>query len=121
MSINIDEKSSWPITFNKPLIIAGPCSAESQQQMLKTANELKKHNNLLFRAGVWKPRTRPNSFEGIGEKALKWLDIVKKETGLKTTTDLKDPQTVAIQFANGQNPSLAYSRLHLLIQNRQKH
>ena len=94
MSINIDEKSSWPITFNKPLIIAGPCSAESQQQMLKTANELKKHNNLLFRAGVWKPRTRPNSFEGIGEKALKWLDIVKKETGLKTTTEVANAMHV---------------------------
>ena len=94
MSINIDEKSSWPITFNKPLIIAGPCSAESQQQLLKTANELKKHNNLLFRAGVWKPRTRPNSFEGIGEKALKWLDIVKKETGLKTTTEVANAMHV---------------------------
>jgi chorismate mutase len=94
MSINIDKKSSWPITFNKPLIIAGPCSAESQQQMLNTAKELKKHNNLLFRAGVWKPRTRPNSFEGIGEKALKWLDIVKKETGLKTTTEVANAMHV---------------------------
>lgn len=88
MNVKLDKKSAWPITFDKPLIIAGPCSAESESQMLNTANELKKHNNLLFRAGVWKPRTRPNSFEGIGEKALHWLDIVKKETGLKTTTEV---------------------------------
>lgn len=94
MTIKIDNTKSWPITFNKPLIIAGPCSAESEDQMLRTAHELKHHENLLFRAGIWKPRTRPNSFEGIGAVGLKWMDIVKKETGLQTTTEVANAQHV---------------------------
>jgi chorismate mutase len=73
---------------NKPVIIAGPCSAESEKQVLATAHELKKHPNLIFRAGIWKPRTRPNSFEGVGVKGLKWLQKAKEETGLQTTTEV---------------------------------
>ena len=78
MTINLEDTSNWPIHFKKPLIIAGPCSAESEEQMLATGNALKSHQNLLFRAGVWKPRTRPNSFEGIGSVGLKWLKIRKR-------------------------------------------
>ena len=70
MTINLSTPSNWPIHFNKPLIIAGPCSAESEEQMLATGNALKSHKNILFRAGVWKPRTRPNNFEGIGRIGL---------------------------------------------------
>ena len=88
MTINLSTPSNWPIHFNKPLIIAGPCSAESEEQMLATGNALKSHQNLLFRAGVWKPRTRPNNFEGIGRIGLTWLKIVKEETGLATTTEV---------------------------------
>ena len=88
MTINLSTPSNWPIHFNKPLIIAGPCSAESEEQMLATGNGLKSHQNILFRAGVWKPRTRPNNFEGIGRIGLTWLKIVKEETGLATTTEV---------------------------------
>ena len=88
MTINLSTPSNWPIHFNKPLIIAGPCSAESEEQMLATGNALKSHQNILFRAGVWKPRTRPNNFEGIGRIGLTWLKIVKEETGLATTTEV---------------------------------
>ena len=79
-----------------PVIIAGPCSAESEKQVLKTAQALKKHKNLIFRAGIWKPRTRPNSFEGVGENGLKLLELVKKETGLKTTTEVAKAAHVSL-------------------------
>ena len=62
--------------LSKPIVIAGPCSAETEKQTLETAHQLKKHENLIFRAGIWKPRTRPNSFEGIGSKGLQWLQKI---------------------------------------------
>ena len=80
----------------KPVIIAGPCSAESEKQVLETAQKLKKHKNLIFRAGIWKPRTRPNSFEGVGEKGLKLLELAKKETGLRTTTEVAKAEHVSL-------------------------
>ena len=79
--------------FTKPLIIAGPCSAESQEQLLATAKRLKDKAN-IFRAGVWKPRTRPNSFEGVGQKALEWLKLVKQETSLKVATEVANAKHV---------------------------
>ena len=82
--------------YSKPVIIAGPCSAESEKQVLETAHQLKKHKNLIFRAGIWKPRTRPNSFEGVGEKGLKLLQLAKKETGLKTTTEVAKAAHVSL-------------------------
>lgn len=72
----------------RPFIIAGPCSAESEEQILETAIALKNQDIDLFRAGIWKPRTRPNSFEGVGVIGLKWLKKVKEEVGLKTTTEV---------------------------------
>ena len=82
--------------YSKPVIIAGPCSAESEKQVLETAYQLKKHKNLIFRAGIWKPRTRPNSFEGVGEKGLKLLQLAKKETGFKTTTEVAKAAHVSL-------------------------
>ena len=80
--------------FHKtPWMIAGPCSAESQEQLLATAKAIKSHTD-LFRAGVWKPRTRPNSFEGIGEQALEWLNVVKSETELQIATEVANVQHV---------------------------
>lgn len=79
--------------FTKPLIIAGPCSAESQEQLLATAKGLE-DKATIFRAGVWKPRTRPNSFEGVGPKALEWLKVVKQETSLKVATEVANAQHV---------------------------
>ncbi len=71
-----------------PLIIAGPCSAESEEQVMQTAMALAAQPIHLFRAGIWKPRSRPNSFEGIGFKGLEWLSRVKQELGLKVTTEV---------------------------------
>jgi len=82
--------------LTKPILIAGPCSAESEKQTLETAHELKKHKNLIFRAGIWKPRTRPNSFEGIGNKGLQWLQKVKEETGLKSTVEVAKAKHVEL-------------------------
>ncbi len=71
-----------------PLVIAGPCSAETEDQVLKIAHELKDTDVNYYRAGIWKPRTRPGNFEGVGAIGLKWLQEVKKETGLKTATEV---------------------------------
>ena len=71
-----------------PIIIAGPCSAESSEQVMETAKALAVTGKVdFFRAGVWKPRTSPGSFEGMGSKALQWLQDVKKETGLAVGTE----------------------------------
>ena len=63
----------------RPIVIAGPCSAESEEQVMAVASELVGKGVTLFRAGVWKPRTRPGCFEGVGHEALQWLQSVKKE------------------------------------------
>ncbi len=73
----------------QPLVIAGPCSAETEEQVLQTARALAGQGGIdLFRAGIWKPRTRPGSFEGVGTEGLRWLKQVKEETGLKVTTEV---------------------------------
>lgn len=96
-TLNINSHNTWLKASDLPLIISGPCSAESEEQVLQTARELAKIDAVkLFRAGVWKPRTRPNMFEGHGEKALKWMQEVKKETGLKTTVEVANPKHVEL-------------------------
>ena len=77
---------------NKIMIIAGPCSAESRDQVLETAKALSKMGIYAFRAGLWKPRTRPGMFEGVGSKGLEWLKDVKEETGLKTCCEVATPE-----------------------------
>ena len=84
----------------KPYIIAGPCSAESESQILKIANEIKPIVD-VFRAGVWKPRTSPDSFEGAGENALKWLQKVQSETGLKVITEVATAKHVELCLESG--------------------
>ena len=81
----------------KPLIIAGPCSAESEKQMLETAKRIKETNAEvpIFRAGIWKPRTKPNGFEGVGVIGLNWLKKVKEEYGFKTATEVANAHHVA--------------------------
>jgi chorismate mutase len=69
-------------------VIAGPCSAETEKQVLQIAHDLKDTDVNYYRAGIWKPRTRPGNFEGVGAMGLKWLQLVKRETGLKTATEV---------------------------------
>lgn len=78
----------------RPILIAGPCSAETEDQVLATANALKNTGVSLFRAGIWKPRTRPGAFEGVGAPGLKWLRRVRQETGLAVTTEVANAQHV---------------------------
>ncbi len=86
---NIAPLRDWPIDTSFPFIISGPCSAESESQVLATAHALKATGKVsLLRAGIWKPRTRPNSFEGVGAPGLEWLMRAKKETGLPVTTEV---------------------------------
>ena len=89
-------KNDWINEFSKPLIIAGPCSAESEAQMLETAQRIKESNAdvSVFRAGIWKPRTKPNGFEGVGVIGLNWLKKVKDEFGFKTTTEVANAHHV---------------------------
>lgn len=95
--MKIQPLSSWFPHENGPLVIAGPCSAESEEQVLSTARALKEISGVkIFRAGIWKPRTRPNNFEGLGELALPWLSQVKKETGLLTTTEVATARHVEL-------------------------
>lgn len=85
----------WVGEYEKPLIISGPCSAESEEQMLNTAKALAKIDAVkIFRAGIWKPRTRPGNFEGVGTKGLKWMQQIKEETGLLTAVEVASPQHV---------------------------
>lgn len=87
---NKKELRTWLDDFqlNHPLVIAGPCSAETEDQVLKIAHELKNSDVSIFRAGIWKPRTRPGGFEGVGEIGLKWLQKAKAETGLLIATEV---------------------------------
>lgn len=92
---SIFDLNSWIPQNDKPYIISGPCSAESEAQMLTIARELANSGRVdVFRAGVWKPRTRPNAFEGFGDEALEWLKTVKAETGLKVATEVANAQHV---------------------------
>lgn len=77
-----------------PLIIAGPCSAETEEQVLSTARELARNGVNIFRAGIWKPRTKPGGFEGVGREGLPWLAKVKEETGMLTATEVATRQHV---------------------------
>jgi chorismate mutase len=78
-----------------PIIMSGPCSAETEEQLMATALALKKTNKVdVLRAGIWKPRTKPGNFEGIGVEALKWLAQAKKETGLKTAVEVANTKHV---------------------------
>ena len=93
---------SWlnKMELKHPLVIAGPCSAESESQVLKIAHQLKNTDATIFRAGIWKPRTRPGNFEGVGKIGLKWLKKVKEETGLLTATEVANPTHAELAIKN---------------------
>ncbi|WP_313807843.1 bifunctional 3-deoxy-7-phosphoheptulonate synthase/chorismate mutase type II [Flavobacterium sp.] len=96
---NSKSMRNWLDDFqlSHPLVIAGPCSAETEEQVLEIAHELKNSDVSIFRAGIWKPRTRPGGFEGVGAIGLKWLQKAKKETNL----------LMAVEVANAQHVKLA--------------
>lgn len=79
---------------NRPIVIAGPCSAESREQVMQTATELAEKGIKIFRAGIWKPRTKPGGFEGIGAVGLPWLKEVKEKTGMMVATEVATPAHV---------------------------
>ena len=85
----------------RPFVIAGPCSAETEEQVMTTARQLSEKGCHMFRAGVWKPRTKPGGFEGNGEKALPWMKAVKEETGMFTATEVAKPEHVELCLKYG--------------------
>jgi chorismate mutase len=92
-ALKINPVKSWLPQLNNPLLIAGPCSLETEEQAMETARLLASdHRVFIYRGGVWKPRTRPGSFEGIGSIGLKWLAQVKEETGLLVGTEVANAQ-----------------------------
>lgn len=100
--LNILPLAEWIDTNGKPLVISGPCSAENEDQIIQTAlrlAEIKQVN--VFRAGIWKPRTRPGDFDGVGEEGLKWLKNVKQETNLLTTVEVADANHVELALKYG--------------------
>ena len=100
--MNIQALNSWITKDNEPLIIAGPCGAETEEQILQTAKKLAQIDSIkLYRAGIWKPRTRPNSFEGVGEPGLIWLKEVQKQFGLKTTVEVANAQHTELALKHG--------------------
>lgn len=100
--MNIAPLNTWLPLTAEPLLIAGPCGAESLEQLKQTAQGLKDLNKVsLFRAGVWKPRTRPNAFEGKGEEALIWLSEIKKEFGFKITVEVANAQHTELALKHG--------------------
>ncbi len=95
--------AQWRLGLERPLLIAGPCSAESEEQLLDTARGIVEHAPQVkaFRAGVWKPRTRPGGFEGAGDEALAWMKRVKDETGLLTMIEVATPEHVEAALKAG--------------------
>ncbi len=88
-------------TEPKPSVVAGPCSAESEEQVMETAKGLKEMGINVFRAGIWKPRTHPGCFEGVGAVGLKWLQRIQKEYGLKVATEVAGEKHVAECLKHG--------------------
>jgi chorismate mutase len=102
LNLNITPLSEWLPGVKRPLIISGPCGAETEAQVMQTAKGLAASGRVtIFRAGVWKPRTRPNSFEGAGTKALPWLQRVKAETGLLTAVEVARAEHVEAALKHG--------------------
>lgn len=100
MELNL-QPLNLPSDNDRPFVIAGPCSAETEDQVMSTALELARKGCHNYRAGVWKPRTKPGGFEGKGEEALGWLRQVKVETGMCITTEVAKPEHVELCLKYG--------------------
>src|SRR5574344_710682 len=101
MELELEPLNLQGVEAKRPLIIAGPCSAETEEQVLTTAKQLSEKGCKIFRAGVWKPRTKPGGFEGNGEAALPWLQQVKEQTGMLTATEVATPEHVELCLKYG--------------------
>lgn len=99
--IRIKKFSDWGIPFKNVMFIAGPCSAESEEQLMNTALGLKGSEVNVLRAGIWKPRTRPGTFEGVGSKGLKWLKNAGNAINVPVTTEVATPEHVEECLKNG--------------------
>ena len=95
------EPLNLPSDQKRPFVICGPCSAESEEQVMTTAMQLASKGCHMFRAGVWKPRTKPGGFEGHGEPALKWMQQVKQQTGMLIGTEVATPEHVELALKYG--------------------
>lgn len=95
------EPLNLPSDNARPFVIAGPCSAESEEQVMQTASELASKGCHIFRAGVWKPRTKPGGFEGHGERALPWMQKVKEKTHMLTACEVATPEHVELALKYG--------------------
>lgn len=101
MKMQIDPILFPDMEQKRPLIIAGPCSAETEEQVLTTAHALAANGVKFFRAGIWKPRTKPGGFEGVGAKGLPWLQRVKAETGMRLTVEVANREHVLASLDAG--------------------
>ena len=103
-SLSITPVEQWPVFKKRPLVIAGPCSAESEEQVLSTAAALVASGRVdIFRAGIWKPRTRPGQFEGVGTPGLKWLRRVRDEYGLPVAVEVATEKHVYEALKHGMD------------------
>lgn len=103
MKLNIKNKNKWNLSNLAPILIAGPCSVESEEQILSIAQSLSRFNITLLRGGIWKPRTRPNSFEGIGIRGLKWLKNAGDSVNLPVTVEVALPEHIEACLKIGIN------------------
>jgi chorismate mutase len=94
VSLKLDKLEFKGVPHERPLIMAGPCSAETEEQVIETARQLKSYGIHIYRAGLWKPRTRPDAFEGVGKEGLPWLKRVKQEFGMYTATEVANVRHV---------------------------
>lgn len=100
-NVELTKVEDWGFKFKKPLMIAGPCSAESPEQIDATSKGLRSSGVDIFRSGIWKPRTRPGSFEGIGKEGIEWLKIAKENLGVPTTVEVANKAHVEEALEGG--------------------
>ena len=101
LELNLQPLALPGIENKRPMVIAGPCSAETEEQVMDTARQLANNGIRIFRAGVWKPRTKPGGFEGKGMEALPWMQRVKAETGMLLATEVATPEHVEAALKAG--------------------
>ncbi len=101
MELELQKLNLPGVEEKRPLIIAGPCSAETEEQVFNTAKQLSEKGIKIFRAGIWKPRTKPGGFEGIGEQGLPWMQRVKKELGMLVATEVANTKHVEVALNAG--------------------